>query len=86
MSARTLRLFLFFLSVFTPLVLGHIAAWNKGALLLSLLFEHFPHEGLPGMYCLNGTRSGVDDSDTNDAVGPLWEVCPLGALDFVQGH
>ncbi|TEB28860.1 hypothetical protein FA13DRAFT_1735367 [Coprinellus micaceus] len=36
-----------------------------------------------GMYCLNGTRSGVDDPDTNDAVGPLWE---LNRTDWWMHH
>ncbi|CAJ2512527.1 Uu.00g055420.m01.CDS01 [Anthostomella pinea] len=27
-----------------------------------------------GMYCLNGTSPGVDDSNTNTAVNPLWDL------------
>ena len=37
-----------------------------------------------GMYCQNGTRPDGDDPDTNDAVGPLWEVSSLVMLEYVQ--
>ncbi|KAJ3524413.1 hypothetical protein NMY22_g11009 [Coprinellus aureogranulatus] len=39
-----------------------------------------------GMYCLNGTRPGVNDLDTTDAVPPLWQCdeFPPAEGDFLE--
>lgn len=59
------------------LATAHFAAWHKGWLARFGIFpcrhaNPFLHAG---MYCLNGTTVGYDDSDTNSIVNPLFNVC-----------
>jgi hypothetical protein len=68
----SIHLLTIFTVTFTALgVQGHIAAWHKGAFhcFSCLRFSN----GLPGMYCLNGT-TGQDNQNTNEAVNPLYQV------------
>jgi hypothetical protein len=62
------------LSFLLPSATAHFAAWHKGEKTRYCGTKSSSFTLRIGMYCLNGTRAGFDDQNTNSIANPLFNV------------